>query len=90
MKVFFVALALILSLGSAFAQPISTSELLTRSEQANSRCRGGSSNDESTWVACGQRDILDEMLKRSGYCYGKRGEAGYQMKWHACTPSSLR
>jgi hypothetical protein len=70
--------------------PPKAPEMIARWQDANNRCRGGSGDDTETWVACGQRDVWDEMLKRSGYCYGKRGEAGHRMKWHVCTPSSVR
>lgn len=58
--------------------------------QANGQCRGGSGHDPKTFAACDERDAYGKRLAQLGWCYGRKGELGYQMSWHRCTPSSLR
>ena len=57
---------------------------------ANGRCRGGSGDDPATWEACAERLAFQRRLAALNWCYGRRGEAGYQMQWHRCGPNSLR
>lgn len=58
--------------------------------QANGQCRGGSGDDPKTLEACDERDAYGKRLGQLGWCYGKKGELGYQMRWHRCTASSVR
>lgn len=58
--------------------------------QENEKCRGGFGNDPRTDAACAARETYTEKLHAIGWCYGKRGESGYQMNWHRCGPTSLR
>jgi len=58
--------------------------------QAKRQCRGGSGNDPKTFAARDQRDAYGKRLAQLGWCYGKKGELGYQMSWNRCTASSLR
>ena len=62
--------------------------LLTLESDANDRCRGGGVPD--VMAACAQRSEYIERLGALGMCYGKRGEFGYQMRWHRCGPTSNR
>ncbi len=62
--------------------------LLTLSDDANDRCRGGGVPD--VMAACAERSEYGERLGALGMCYGKRGEFGYQMRWHRCGPTSNR
>jgi len=62
--------------------------LLTLSDDANSRCRGGGVPD--IWAACAERTEYGERLGALGMCYGKRGEFGYHQRWHRCGPTSNR
>ena len=62
--------------------------LLTLSDDANDRCRGGGVED--VWGACAERTEYGERLDALGMCYGKQGQAGYQMSWHRCGPGSIR
>jgi len=48
---------------------------------ANGVCRGTPGGSES---ACEKREALGARLEAIGYCYGERGQYGYQMKWHRC------
>ena len=64
--------------------------LIGAERAANSLCGGGSGNSNSTWEACGRRDALEQVLGEIGWCYGREGEAGYQMEWHRCGPGSRR
>jgi hypothetical protein len=58
--------------------------------QENDKCRGGSGDDPRTDAACAARETYDAKLRAIGWCYGKRGQFGYQMNWHKCGPASLR
>ena len=62
--------------------------LLTLSDDANDRCRGGGVPD--IWAVCAERSEYGERLGALGMCYGKRGEFGYQQRWHRCGPTSNR
>ena len=55
----------------------------------NSLCRGGSGDDPATMKACGERDALTPRIEAAGWCYGQKGQFGYQYRWHACTARSL-
>jgi len=68
----------------------SAERLIQMERAANSRCRGGSGDELHTWEACGERTAYGRILGMMGWCYGRRGEAGYQMQWHRCTPTSIR
>ncbi len=37
-----------------------------------------------TLAACDRREKVDAKLKGVGWCYGREGEARYQMEWHPC------
>lgn len=66
-------------------------EALIRLErEANGKCRGGSGDAQETWEACGARDAYGRVLGMLGWCYGQRGQAGYQMAWHRCQANSNR
>ena len=48
-------------------------------------CRGGSSSAPETFSACGARDYAGYMAGVIFvYCFGKKGDATYQMEWHHC------
>lgn len=58
--------------------------------QANEQCRGGSGDDPRTLAACDEREAYSKRLNQLGRCYGKEGQAGYQIEWHRCGSGSLR
>jgi len=62
--------------------------LITLSDDANDKCRGGGVED--VMMACSERSEYSERLHALGICYGKSGEAGYQMQWHRCGSTSIR
>lgn len=63
--------------------------LLERWADQNGECRGGSGDSEKTLEACEARNYTDTLLHAVGWCYGRYGEAGYQMEWHLCSQASL-
>jgi len=63
---------------------------LSRWLDANSLCRGGSGDDTETLKACDRREAVGRLLDNVGWCYGRHGEYGYQMEWHACGRDSNR
>jgi len=64
--------------------------LLKLWHQENERCRGGFGDDPRNDAACAARETYGAKLSAIGWCYGKQGEAGYQMTWHKCGPNSFR
>ncbi len=70
--------------------PANVKALITRSEDANDRCRGGAGDDPATLKACDQREVLGRQIDRLGYCKGRAGQYGYEMWWHRCGPDSDR
>lgn len=65
-------------------------DLVDRWHKENSSCRGASGVDPETYAPCQRRQRISEQLESKGYCYGKQGEAGYQLAWHSCGPTSIR
>ena len=66
------------------------SRLITQWQTLNSLCRGGSGDLPQTQVACDRRETLGRSLQAVGWCYGREGENGYQMGWHACAGVTAR
>ncbi len=73
---------------SADAQDAEDIPLLQDYARYNDSCRGGSGDDNETWKACGARDYISFLLYQRGWCYGKDGEASYEMQWHRCVATS--
>lgn len=63
---------------------IEPTRILDQWQTENGNCRGGSGDSDETWKACGRRDDIGKKLEAIGWCYGRPGEAGYQMDWHRC------
>jgi hypothetical protein len=53
-------------------------------------CRGGRPLDPNQKDACAAREFYAEKLGERGLCFGKQGQAAYEMTWHRCGPGSLR
>ena len=89
-----INIALMLSLGCpAFAAPTNdelVALLIQDFGKYDDACRGGSGDQSETWVACGSRDYASVLLNEFGWCYGKTGQAVYEMDWHLCSTSSIR
>lgn len=64
--------------------------MLIRWSEQNEKCRGGSGDSEETWRACDAREHTQMSLAAAGWCYGRQGEARYQMQWHRCGTRSLQ
>ena len=80
----------VIGVRSRVARQRDPANLITLSDDANTRCRGGSGDEAATWTACAERTEIGERLQALGWCYGRQGEAGYQMSWHRCGRNSLR
>jgi hypothetical protein len=79
------------AVGSAFAENLRDPQRLVRLwQEENEKCRGGPGDDPTTEAACAARGVYQDELAAQGWCYGRKGEAGYQMRWHKCTKNSLR
>ncbi|WP_305989774.1 hypothetical protein [Roseibium sp. MMSF_3544] len=55
----------------------------------NELCRG-SSSQTGPGGACDRRERVSAKLARANWCYGRKGEYGYQHEWHTCNAGSLR
>ncbi|GJE57387.1 hypothetical protein [Methylobacterium thuringiense] len=90
MRLHLVCAAIIVST-AAGAQAPSAKQLIAAWRTANGECRG-STDPESlkTKSECDRRERLGGRLDQIGWCYGKKGEAGYQNAWHRCEPNSER
>jgi hypothetical protein len=64
--------------------------MITLWTQANSQCRGGSGDNPATKAACTERDGYKRRLDQLNWCYGKKGQAGFEMRWHRCDADSRR
>ncbi|MBP2235300.1 hypothetical protein J2Z31_001792 [Sinorhizobium kostiense] len=58
--------------------------IISQWHDQNGDCRGGSGDSDETWKACDRREAIGAKLQAVGWCFGRDGEAGYQMEWHAC------
>lgn len=67
------------------SQPV---RLISQWTEQNSVCRGGSGDSPATNMACERREAISEKLQTAGWCYGREGEYGYQVRWHACEATS--
>jgi len=65
--------------------------LISEWQSLNGDCRGGRGlKDPATRSACDARETLGAQLNALDLCYGRRGEAEYEMKWHYCGPNSRK
>jgi len=62
--------------------------LISQWKEQNTACRGGSGDSAETMAACDRREAVGTKLQAVGWCYGREGEYGYQMEWHACDAAS--
>lgn len=69
------------------SQPV---RLISQWTDQNGACRGGSGDLPETNEACERREVIGDKLKAAGWCYGREGEYGYQMRWHACDSTSYK
>lgn len=52
----------------------------------NELCRGGSGDNPETHRACDNREKLDKVIRKAGWCYGRDGQPGYLQEWERCVP----
>ncbi|NTF46076.1 hypothetical protein G6L80_29310 [Agrobacterium rhizogenes] len=64
--------------------------LISQWQEENGACRGGRSDSAETLAACDRRERIAAKLQTVGWCFGREGEYGYQMNWHACDVSSTQ
>jgi hypothetical protein len=74
----------------AVAQPKHVKDLIQMWVAENRNCRGLPGDDPRSEIGCERRNVLNDALRKQGWCYGKKNEAGYQYDWHRCTRDSLR
>lgn len=76
------------SIASAQSQPVK--DLIAIARDLDSMCRGSSGDTPNLEHICAIRDRTFSVVGAMGYCYGKKGEYGAQMRWHRCTKDSFR
>jgi hypothetical protein len=85
--------AIVLNASVTFAAPsdtiLTTTKLLQDYGINDENCRGGSGDRNETWMACGARRYISDLLHKRGWCHGKHGQFAYQMSWHLCAPGSV-
>lgn len=92
-KLFITALCFVLLQPLGWYAYASTDELTAMLFEDYARhdeaCRGGAGDENATWMACGARDYISQLLRTRGFCHGKDGEYAYQMTWHLCEAGSI-
>lgn len=78
----FAAAVLLIGVGPARADNIKA--LIEGWIAANEECRGEPGGSPRSDAGCSAREAVDAELKVLGWCYGRPGDAGYQMNWHRC------
>lgn len=64
-------------------------DLLTAESLLNGICRGSTShNEDMTGYSYQARQAVISALDKLGWCYGKIGQIGTDMRWHKCTKGS--
>ena len=66
------------------------STLISKWHEVNSTCRSYSFEDPRSSKACDAREALSAKLDELNFCYGKKDQAGYEMRWHRCEANSSR
>jgi hypothetical protein len=74
----------------SFAFEARIENLLGRYSAYDDICRGSSGDEQATHNACDYRNEVGVLLGKEGFCYGKDGQAGYQMRWHKCGKKSIK
>jgi hypothetical protein len=64
--------------------PQEVADLLKKEQDFNNKCRDGIGSDPDKMEFCIQRDAVFDELTSKGWCWGKEGQAEYQMEWHPC------
>lgn len=64
-------------------------QLLALWAEQNQACRGTAGANHA-FTYCDDRSVTGRRLEELGMCYGREGEAGYQLTWHFCGPTSIR
>ncbi len=81
------AITIVFAQLDSVAQTYSVEHYVGLWHRENQLCRG-SSDPTVVAASCGARDTYDRQLKNMGWCYGQKGQAGFEMKWHKCTAKS--
>ncbi|WP_139104371.1 hypothetical protein [Agrobacterium tumefaciens] len=89
-RVVLVGIAATAFSNNVFAFEAHVERLIGQYDAYNDICRGASGDEKATQSACDSRGEVSMLLGREGLCYGKDGQAGYQMKWHKCGKGSIR
>jgi hypothetical protein len=64
-------------------------DLMTAESMLNGICRGSvGANEDVIGYSCQARQAVVSALDKLGWCYGKIGQAGADMRWHKCTKGS--
>lgn len=88
------AIVSLIAVHTAFAQAkypgasADITDMIDRVQSLQSKCRGGSGDNPATMQVCSDKDLLVDMLRQNGWCFGAPGQAEYQKKWQRCVAAS--
>jgi hypothetical protein len=85
MKRIAALLSMLMLATAAQAESPEVQRLFKRESALDGACRGGGNE-----AACCERTKVGVQLNKLGWCYGKEGQIGADMKWHHCTRTSQR
>jgi hypothetical protein len=63
-------------------------DLLASERLLDGICRGSAGDDDMIGYSCQGRQAVISALDKLGWCYGKNGQTGADMRWHRCTRDS--
>jgi hypothetical protein len=86
----FISISFLVTYPVEAQAPSEIQSLINQWTTLNKKCRGGSGNSADTWKACESRKKVYGEIVSKGWCYGRKGEYGYQHHWHQCNQDSIR
>lgn len=68
--------------------PPDVASLISKADQLNDKCRGGSGDDPATSKACDARDAVIGQIRAKKYCFGTDQQIQAEKTWQECAPAS--
>lgn len=84
MRNLMISLSFFVYSASCFAAGSRPSDLISQEQHADSECRGKPGGSDRSNAGCKARQLIEDKLYAIGWCYGRPGEASFQMDWHKC------
>ena len=64
--------------------------LIDLARTADTACRSSQQDDVEVQVTCQLRDLVVAVIGMYGWCFGRRGQAQSDMRWHRCQDDSFQ